>query len=123
MVVESNLIPYTIKATKEVILSAGAFQSPQLLMVSGVGPAQQLQQFNIPIVVDSPGVGQNMQDHIFFGPSYRVNLVTLTKVANDPIYLAAQIAIWAANKTGYAYNSLLCVPKALSRECCWATMS
>lgn len=104
--VESNLIPYTIKATKEVILSAGAFQSPQLLMVSGVGPAQQLQQFNIPIVVDSPGVGQNMQDHIFFGPSYRVNLVTLTRIANDPIYLAEQIAIWAANKTGPFTNNV-----------------
>ena len=100
VLVESNLISYLLNARKEVILSAGAFQSPQLLMVSGVGPAEQLQQFKIPAVANRPGVGQNMQDHIFFGPSYRVNLVTLTRTANDPIYLAAQIALWALNKTG-----------------------
>lgn len=101
VVAESNLIPYTINATKEVIVSAGAFQSPQLLMVSGVGPADQLQQLDIPVVVDRPGVGQNMQDHIFFGPSYRVNLITATKIANDPVYLLAETAVWTVNKTGY----------------------
>lgn len=51
---------YTLSATKEVILSAGAFQSPQLLMVSGVGPQQTLAKHNIPVVADLPGVGQNM---------------------------------------------------------------
>lgn len=51
---------YTLSARKEVILSAGAFQSPQLLMVSGVGPAASLSRHNIPVVADRPGVGQNM---------------------------------------------------------------
>ena len=51
---------YTLSAGKEVIVSAGAFQSPQLLMVSGVGPQSTLSQFNIPVVADRPGVGQNM---------------------------------------------------------------
>lgn len=51
---------YTLSASKEVIVSAGTFQSPQLLMVSGVGPQSTLSQFNIPIVADRPGVGQNM---------------------------------------------------------------
>ena len=51
---------YTLSAGKEVIVSAGTFQSPQLLMVSGVGPQSTLAQFNIPIVADRPGVGQNM---------------------------------------------------------------
>ena len=56
---------YNINANKEVILSAGAFQSPQMLMVSGVGPAATLQKFNIPVVADRAGVGQNLQvsDH------------------------------------------------------------
>lgn len=51
---------YTLSANKEIILSAGAFQSPQLLMVSGVGPAASLSKHNIPVVADRPGVGQNM---------------------------------------------------------------
>lgn len=51
---------YTLSASKEVIVSAGTFQSPQLLMVSGIGPQSTLSQYNIPIVADRPGVGQNM---------------------------------------------------------------
>lgn len=51
---------YNLSARKEVILSAGAFQSPQLLMVSGVGPKATLVKHNISVVADRPGVGQNM---------------------------------------------------------------
>lgn len=51
---------YTITANKEIVLAGGAFHSPQLLMLSGVGPEQTLQQYNIPVVKDLPGVGQNM---------------------------------------------------------------
>jgi choline dehydrogenase len=117
VVAESNLISYTINATKEVIVSAGAFQSPQLLMVSGVGPAEQLQQFDIPVVADLAGVGQNMQDHIFFGPSYRVNLETLTRVANDPVYLVEQLALFTLTQSGYVHtlNILFCKPVARRR--------
>jgi choline dehydrogenase-like flavoprotein len=98
--VVSVLLPYTLKATKEVIVSAGAFQSPQLLMVSGVGPSDQLQKFKIPVVADLPGVGQNMQDHIFFGPSYRVQVETLTKIANDVPYLLEQAAVYETTQKG-----------------------
>ena len=56
---------YTLSASKEVIVSAGTFQSPQLLMVSGVGPQSILSQYNIPIVADRPGVGQNMWVSVF----------------------------------------------------------
>lgn len=76
-----NGIPYTLFARKEVIVSAGTFQSPQLLMVSGVGPAAALQEHGIPIVAHRPGVGQNMWDHILFGPSYRVNVLTASNLA------------------------------------------
>ena len=47
----------------EIILSAGAVGSPQLLLLSGVGPAEHLQQMGIPVVVDLPGVGRNLNDH------------------------------------------------------------
>ncbi len=53
-----------LKADKEVILSAGALQSPQVLMLSGIGPAEILKQHGIAVVLDAPGVGQNLQDHI-----------------------------------------------------------
>ncbi|CAG2156483.1 GMC family oxidoreductase [Cupriavidus numazuensis] len=53
----------TLRASREVIVSSGAFGSPQLLMVSGVGPADHLRQFGIDVVADAPGVGQNLQEH------------------------------------------------------------
>lgn len=56
-------IKKTVTAKREVIVAGGAFNSPQLLMLSGVGPADHLRQFNIPVVKDLPGVGQNMMDN------------------------------------------------------------
>ena len=53
-----------VSATREVILAAGSLQSPQLLQLSGIGPAPLLQQFGIPVVRDAPGVGENLQDHL-----------------------------------------------------------
>ncbi len=54
----------TVKARREVLLAAGALQSPQLLQLSGIGPGALLQTFGIPVVVDLPGVGENLQDHL-----------------------------------------------------------
>ncbi len=53
----------TLSARAEVILSAGAIDSPKLLMLSGIGPAAQLEGFGIDVRADSPGVGENLQDH------------------------------------------------------------
>lgn len=49
-------------ATREVILAAGAFNSPQILMLSGIGPRGELARFGIPVIADRPGVGRNLQD-------------------------------------------------------------
>jgi len=52
------------RAAKEVILSGGSINSPQILMLSGIGPAEHLRQHDVAVVQDLPGVGQNLQDHI-----------------------------------------------------------
>lgn len=53
----------TARADNEIVLTTGAYVSPQLLMLSGIGPAQHLRQHGVDVRVDLPGVGQNMQDH------------------------------------------------------------
>ncbi|KAH8668744.1 GMC oxidoreductase [Xylariales sp. PMI_506] len=57
----------SVYASREVIVAAGAFNTPQLLKLSGVGPASELESFGIPVVKDLPGVGGNMQDRYEFG--------------------------------------------------------
>ena len=54
----------SLRARREVILSAGAIGSPQLLMLSGIGPAQHLKDVGVEVVEDVPGVGQNLQEHL-----------------------------------------------------------
>jgi choline dehydrogenase len=61
-----------VRARREVIVAAGAFGSPQLLMASGIGPAAHLQELGIPVVHALAGVGQNLQDHIDHVQSYRL---------------------------------------------------
>jgi choline dehydrogenase len=57
--------PRRALARSEVILAAGAFESPKLLMLSGIGPAEHMQSLGIPVVTNLPGVGQNLQDHLY----------------------------------------------------------
>jgi len=70
-----------IRATREVILSAGAYNSPQLLMLSGVGPADALRAVGVPVVADVAAVGQNLQDHpqcwLVFGHTLPVSLAII----------------------------------------------
>lgn len=63
--------PIVLHAIKEVIVSAGAINSPQLLMLSGIGDKEELKKHNIEVKVDLPGVGKNLQDHLTIVPIYR----------------------------------------------------
>lgn len=91
---------YTLHARREVILSAGAFQSPQLLMVSGIGPRSILSQHSIPVLNDLPGVGQNLQDQPFFGTAYRVILSTASAGLNNPALTEQAIAAFISQGAG-----------------------
>lgn len=94
---------YYLSAKKEIIVSAGTFASPQLLMVSGVGPAAALKKLNIPVIADRPGVGQGMQDHLYFGPSYRVNGLTTSSLINED-NLASATRDFQEHSTGMLTN-------------------
>ena len=63
-----------VHATREVIVAAGSLHSAQLLQLSGIGPASLLQSFNIPVALDLPGVGNNLQDHCLVGTFYPCQL-------------------------------------------------
>lgn len=68
----------TVRAKAEVILAGGAINSPQLLQLSGVGPAALLKEHGIPVVADLPGVGENLQDHYVIGMQYRLKPGTVS---------------------------------------------
>ncbi|MFY0990112.1 GMC family oxidoreductase [Halomonas sp. C05BenzN] len=70
--VEREGEPVVARAAREVVLSAGAIGSPQLLQLSGIGPADLLAEHGIPVVAELPGVGENLQDHLQIRSVYRV---------------------------------------------------
>ncbi|GAB7362564.1 hypothetical protein MBLNU230_g2881t1 [Neophaeotheca triangularis] len=82
--VQSAGYNYTLSARQEVIVSAGAYHSPQLLMVSGIGPAETLQKNGIDVIADRPGVGQNMHDSCNIdGVTHGVPLISSARVSSD----------------------------------------
>ena len=91
----SNGERHTIVASREVILSAGSLNSPQVLMLSGIGPGAELQRHGIKEVHDLPGVGENLQDHFYVhtawrsteSSSYNRNIRGLTKYLEGARYL------------------------------------
>jgi choline dehydrogenase len=93
-----------VQAKKEVIVSGGAFQTPQLLMLSGIGPADELAKNGIPLVLDVPNVGKNMQDHNYFSINVRANASTsidsLMSNLNDLSALEDAAQEYIQNQTG-----------------------
>ena len=89
------------QAQGEVILAAGALQSPQLLQLSGVGPAALLRKHRIPVQVDAPEVGRNLQDHYQARVIVRVkNKLSLNDDVRNPLKLAYMGARWLFGQDG-----------------------
>ena len=89
-----------VKAKREVIVSASAINSPKLLMLSGIGPSDELRRHGIEVVADRPGVGQNLQDHLeVYIQQESTKPITLYSVLN-PFSKALIGAEWLFFKTG-----------------------
>jgi choline dehydrogenase len=92
---------HQIGIEREVILSAGAFDSPKLLMLSGIGDAKHLQAMGIPVVADLPGVGQNLQDHL---------ILSVVHQATGDLHFASTSSIGEAGLFLHSQNDAAVVP-------------
>ncbi|MBN9005746.1 MAG: choline dehydrogenase [Rhizobiales bacterium] len=101
VVYKQNGIERTARARKEMIVASGAYGSPQLLQLSGVGPADLLKQRGIAVVLDAPGVGNDLQDHMQARIVMRCKQkVTLNDVMNNPLRQIMAGAQYAALRKG-----------------------
>ena len=102
-----------IHARREVVLSAGSFQSPGLLEMSGIGQKSVLSSAGISQLIDLPGVGENLQDHIRYETSYQLkeNFTSFDILRYNASYAAAELALWREGEvslydytgSGYSY--------------------
>jgi choline dehydrogenase len=105
-------LPGSVNCTREVILAAGAFNTPQILKLSGIGPRAELKKFAIPVIADLPGVGANLEDHYEISTIMKSetpftmleNCTFLTPGTTDGCY--AQYASGSASRGPYATNFL-----------------
>ena len=95
---------YTCK--EEVIVSAGAIQSPQILQRSGIGPDEWLRKCGIETKVNLPGVGANLQDHVWTGVSMFTTIDTTNAIMN-PLKLIQQVLRYRRDRTGFLSNGPL----------------
>ena len=91
----------TARARKEVLVSSGAYNSPQLLQLSGIGPGDLLRAHGIDVVLDAPGVGNDLQDHLQVRIVTRcAQRITLNDVVNNPVRRVMAGVRWALARSG-----------------------
>ncbi|KAI3605537.1 aryl-alcohol oxidase [Moniliophthora roreri] len=97
-----------VTASKEIILSAGSLNTPQLLLLSGIGPREDLEAFDIPLVLHSPAVGANLTEHPLLTTIFSVtpSTETLDEVLRNTTLQAQLLSQWETNRTGAYVNSL-----------------
>lgn len=100
----SNGATYTVLAKKEVILSAGAIQTPQILELSGIGNKTTLSKLNIPVLLDIPTVGENLQDHNSVAATFLLKSpapLTLDALQFNMTFAIEQQQLYLNNHTGF----------------------
>jgi choline dehydrogenase-like flavoprotein len=96
-----------VEARKEVILSAGTIGTTQILQLSGIGNADDLQALNISVLIDNPAVGANLIDHVLLPNVFNVKGdESLDRLMRDPTLLGPAIDQWTTNRTGIIANSI-----------------
>lgn len=115
-----NGTSHQVRANQEVILSAGTFDSPKLLMLSGIGNAEYLRSLDIPIVADLPGVGQNLQDHFQVPVGYQATQdlqpALTSNIAEAGLFLHTESNLDAVPDLQFFCCPVLWVPPAYARE-------
>lgn len=97
----NNGTKHQARASREVILAAGSLQTPQILQLSGIGPAGLLQSHDIPVLVNSPEVGQNLQDHYQMRVVMRLKeRISLNNDVRNPLKLAQMGIQWLLDASG-----------------------
>ncbi|KAF9479119.1 alcohol oxidase [Pholiota conissans] len=98
----------TAKARKEVILSAGSLNTPQILQLSGIGNSGDLAKFKIPVLVSNPNVGSNLRDHVFLPNIFNVaGQGSFDDLIRQPDLINAAVGEWIASKTGVIANNFI----------------
>jgi choline dehydrogenase len=98
---KASPLRYLAKAKKEVLLCAGSIGTPQLLKLSGVGPAEELKQHQIPLVHELAGVGENLMDHMaFHGVTFKTEANDSLHYLQDPIQSIPEVIKWLRDGTG-----------------------
>ncbi|MFT5113104.1 MAG: choline dehydrogenase [Parasphingorhabdus sp.] len=95
-----------IEAEKEVILSGGAINSPQTLLLSGIGPADHLREQGIEPLLDLPGVGRNLQDHATVVMQWACTKPVTIRYLENPIHKAIAGVRWMVSRSGVAASSI-----------------
>jgi len=106
----------SVKSNKEVILSAGSIGSPQILQVSGIGPADLLKSNDINIIKNIESVGKNLQDHLMLRPVYKVqNIYTLNKLYHSyprKLFAALEYLFFRSGPLTMGASQLCCFTKS-----------
>jgi choline dehydrogenase len=112
---------HQVRVNQEVILSAGAFDSPKLLLLSGIGPTEDLQSLGIAVVADRPGVGQNLQDHILVPVLYEASqdlhtATTSNGIAESGLFLHSEDNLDAAPDLELLFGPMQLAPPGLTHS-------
>ena len=91
---------HVISAGSEIILSGGAINSPQILMLSGIGSKEHLENVNIPCLHDLPGVGQNLQDHLTVNISYKIDRLDTFSELMKPMQMVKNLYQYFFKRAG-----------------------